>query len=227
MNSVLRRLGVPYAGRLTHVPFGHVMGMQTRAQGRFVEVNDFLDEARSRALDAYREQNSKRPLGSNEDEISEAVALSAAVFSTLKTTRLKEVAFDWDRALAFHGDSGAYLLYAYARINGIRRKAAEAGISLRPAAHLELLNEECAFKLAELLDDFGDRLDRVVAENEPAYLASYGLDVAYAISKAYPELQVLGEAPELAEGRLALFEATRVVLGLCIRLLGMKPVQCM
>jgi arginyl-tRNA synthetase len=190
-------------------------------------VNEFLDEAHSRALDAYHEEVARRPEGLDEAEVAEAVALSAIFVSTLKVTRLKEVEFSWDRALAFQGDSGPYLLYAYARINGIKQKAAEAGIVLSPGANRELLHEQSAFELAERLAALEETLEKVAAEYEPAHLVSYGLDLAYAMSKAYLELKVVGEAPALAEARLALFEASRIVLGLCIRLLGMKLIQRM
>ena len=66
-------------------------------------------------------------------------------------------------------------------------------------------------------------------ENEPHGLASFALDLAHAFSKAYNELPVLGETQgaEIAGARLALFEATGLVLRKSIELLGMKGIERM
>lgn len=227
IKGVLAALGHEYAERIEHVAFGHVMGMKTRGGGEIVELNEFLDEAYERALAAYREQVSKRPEGLDESTVAEAVALAAIIFSNLARSRLKDVHFSWEHALAFQGDSGPYLLYAHARMNGIRERAQENGI-VADASKLEsLVQEESAFLLAAALAELPEILRKTIEENEPAYLASFALEVAKAFSKAYNELKVVGEESSLAGARLALFEATREVLAESISLLGMKVIDRM
>ena len=41
LSGVLAALGKPYACRLMHVAFGHVLGIKTRGSGEFVELNSF------------------------------------------------------------------------------------------------------------------------------------------------------------------------------------------
>lgn len=228
LKGTLERLGRPYAAGIEHVAFGHVLGMKTRGEGEVIELNDFLDEAYERALTAYHDQVSKRPEGLDESSVADAVALAAIVFSTLSRGRLKDVHFSWDNALAFQGDSGPYLLYANARIHGIRERAFEQGIEHAAMVAPEQLTEESAFQLASVLAELPDVLERTVADNEPSYLASYGLSVAHEFSRAYNELKVIGE-PDAARAaaRMSLFEATRRVLSTVIELLGMKPIDRM
>ena len=77
------------------------------------------------------------------------------------------------------------------------------------------------------LSDFEEVIDRTIRDNEPTYLAGYALDLAKAFSKAYLELKVIGEPEAPAQARLALFEATRIVLTEAVELLGMVPLERM
>ena len=227
IKGVLRALGCDYADSIEHVAFGHVMGMKTRGEGGAIELNHFLDEAFERSLAAYREQVSKRPAGLDEHQVAEAVARAALVFSTLNRSRLKDVHFSWEHALAFQGDSGPYLLYALARVNGVREKALEAGLTIPSAVHGHALIEESAFELAAVLAEFDDRLALTIKDNEPAHLAAFGLEIGKAFSRAYNELKVVGEESQTGTARLALFEATGKVLREVIELLGMIPLERM
>ena len=228
LKAVLSLLGRTYVDRLEHVEFGHVLGMKTRGSGGFIELNDLLDEAQERALSAYRDQVTKRPEGLDENLVAKTVGLSAIVFSTLSKTRHKDVQFSWDHALEFQGDTGPYLLYAYARINGVRQKAAEIGIKeASPDQAGSLLKEESAFHLSMRIDDFEEMLSKTISQNEPAILANYSLELAKDFSRAYTDLKVIGAEAEEAQARLALFESTRVTLGQCLELLGITPLERM
>ena len=139
--------------------------------------------------------------------------------------------FDWDSALALQGDSGPYILYAYARITGIRERAEEAGVKL-PDPSVEQLDSlgfdsDAAYFLAEQIDEFGKALRACAADHEPAVLANYTLELAKRVAKAYLDLKVVGEPQEVASSRLALFVKAQTVLGHCISLLGMSALQRM
>jgi len=226
--GILKKLKVPYADNITHASFGHVRGMKTRGGGSFIELNEFIDEASERALTAYREQVGKRPEGLDENKVAEAVGKAAIIFSTLSKTRVKDVEFSWEHALAFQGDTGPYLLYALARINGIKEKAGELSRNLKSEKlDTSLLTEDSAWQVLLQIADFQKTLERVVEENDPFYLAQYSLDLAKLFSKAYGELKVSGEEKDLAEARLALFNTTGQVLETCLQMLGMQTLERM
>jgi len=230
--NLLKLVGAPYADKLEHVAFGTVLGMKTRGDGEFVELNDFLDEAVDRALTAYQSAVAKRPEGVNEKAVSKAVGLSAIVFGTLNRQRLRDVQFSWDTALAFTGESGPYLLYSIARLNSVIEKAAASGISLSTNNSDilfpdTLFAEDEAYQLAAALDNFYPALLKVKKENDPSFLTAYLLDVAKLFSRAYLVLRVVGEEKTVAESRLALFVRTKSVLEQGVKLLGMEPVERM
>ena len=219
LKALLKALNKPYADDITHVAFGHVLGMKTRGGGNFIELNEFLDEAIERAREAYRANVSKRPEGLDEEEIARSVALAAIMFSNLNRSNIKDVHFSWDNALTFQGDTGPYLLYAYARINGIVAKAPNEGMQDGDVSY-DLLNEDSAHALIVKIAQFDEILHKTAITCEPTFLCNYSLDLAKAFSKCYQELKVVGAEKKLAHARLALFSATQRVLGKSIELLG-------
>lgn len=228
LKAVLKLLKKPYADTLIHLAFGHVLGMKTRGDGKAIELNEFLDEAFNRALQAYHAQVSKRPEGLNEHEVADKVARSAILFSTLNRTNIKDVHFNWEDALSFQGDSGPYLLYAYARINGIIQKATEAGIYVASdSLSEEVLSLPEAKALLLSILSFEKAFTHALDSNEPLVLCSYALELAKSISKAYLTLKVVGEEKEKSETNLALFIGAKNQLKRVFTLLGIEALERM
>ncbi len=224
--EILKRMKHPVAERMVHVAFGFLPGMKTR-EGGGISLKQFLDEAGDRAKEAYQTEVSRRPEGTNEAEVAEAVAIGATYFYFLSHTNIKDFQFSWEKALNFSGDSGPYLQYAYARINGIEAKANQAGVKSGDLTNLSLLTEQSAYELVSVLSEFEEVVAKSAAEFEPYYIAYYLLDLAKAFSKAYLDLKVVDAEPKVAAARLSLFLATRNVLGTGLRLIGVPRITRM
>lgn len=224
--EIMRRLKHPAADLVVHVAYGYVPGMKTR-QGSAVGLSELLDEARERALVAYREEVTKRPEGVDETEIAEKVGTGAIIFYLLSHGKNKDMQFSWREALNFQGDSGPYVQYALARLNSILGRAAEAGVSLADGFEGALLDDHNAHELVVLLSRFSETLEKAAADYEPNQIASYALLLARTFSASYQTLRVLGEEMPLARARLALFTALRYVLHTCLGLIGVPPVEKM
>ena len=54
------------------------------------------------------------------------MGIGAVKYADLANDRIKDYVFDWNRMLAFDGNTAPYLMYAHARIRSILRKAGEA-----------------------------------------------------------------------------------------------------
>ncbi|HEY7628608.1 MAG TPA: arginine--tRNA ligase, partial [Ilumatobacteraceae bacterium] len=116
--------------RAVHVAFGNVLGSdrkmlksRTGEPARFVDV---VDEAIERATQAVRDKNPDLP-ADEQEYVGHIVGVGALKYADLSTDRIKDYVFDWDRMLAFEGDTGPYLQYAHARIRSILRKAEQDG----------------------------------------------------------------------------------------------------
>ena len=222
--GVLQRMQHPVAELIEHVAFGNVPGMSTRA-GTTISLSEYLSEAQSRALAAYRGEVQKRPEGVDENSVAQAVAIGATYFYFLSHSNIKDFQFRWEEALNFQGDSGPYVQYTVARLRSIAERANQAGIKPQHAANL--LSENSAHELVTSLAKFRESLEQSRAESEPQVLAHYILDLARAVGRAYRELRVLDEAADLAAARLALLEECRQMLECGMHLLGIPVIAKM
>lgn len=97
-------------------------------KGLGVKADDLLDELAGKA----REQIAARSPNEAPDLARiEAIAVGALRVYMTRFSRSKVIAFDFDEALAFEGDTGPYLQYAAVRAAGIFRKLTEQGLSGR------------------------------------------------------------------------------------------------
>jgi arginyl-tRNA synthetase len=152
------------------------------------------------------------------------VGTAAIFFSDLSRQRVKDYTFDWDRAIAFDGDTGPYLMVAYARIAGIIRKC---GLELDPDADLSKLVEPEAYALVRQISQFEGKCEEAATAYEPSILGSYLLDLAHALHSSYYKLWVKDEESGIAGARLLLFSVVRNVLASGMRLLGIPALEKM
>jgi arginyl-tRNA synthetase len=148
VKEAVRRAGFPAgADRSTH--FAYEMVALTPASAELLGVT-LSDEDRGRA---YVEMSGRKGLGVKADDLverlvekaieqildrqpgerpdlsrAEAIAIGALRVYMTRTSRNKVIAFDFDDALAFEGDTGPYLQYAAVRTANIFRKLEEKGL---------------------------------------------------------------------------------------------------
>ena len=221
--ALVRALGYPWWDRCEHVGFGHILGMKTR-DGTLIFLDQVLDEAKERALKKMRESVEKRFDLADEEGVADAVGLGAVIFNDLSGRRIKDVSFDWNRIINFDGDSGPYLQYAHARIEGIIRKA---GVELPDRIDSSLLVEDQALMLLRLLERYPAAVREAGRLREPSVISRFLLDLGKALSVAYPVLRVKGTERTLAEARLLLLWSVKQVLASGLRILGVSPIERM
>jgi arginyl-tRNA synthetase len=108
---------------LTHAANGFVSlpdGAMSTRHGRVIFLKDLIDESFDRV---------KKILTERERNISDAdtksVALGAIIYSFLSQDRERDWIFEWDKVLAFEGNSGPYLQYTYVRWKKILNEVSE------------------------------------------------------------------------------------------------------
>ena len=109
-----------------HVAFGNVLGedrkMLKSRSGEPLKFVALLDEAVERAAAAVADKNPDLD-GDARAEVARMIGIGAVKYSDLSTDRIKDYVFDWDRMLAFEGNTAPYLQYAHARICSIFRRS--------------------------------------------------------------------------------------------------------
>jgi arginyl-tRNA synthetase len=114
---------------LEHVPFGLVQGedgkkFATRS-GDTVKLKSLLNEAvliAGEDLKARNEDADENFLG-RVDRVARIVGIGAVKYADLSMNRESNYRFSYERMLSLNGNTAPYMLYAYARICGIIRKA--------------------------------------------------------------------------------------------------------
>ncbi|MFB4318985.1 arginine--tRNA ligase [Actinomadura sp. 21ATH] len=213
-----------------HAEIGNVLGtdgkiLKTRAGGT-VKLAELLDEAVERAGVEYDAiQRDEAFDEATRASIVEMVGIGAVKYADLSVARDSEYIFDFDRMIAFKGNTGPYLQYAAARIRSIFRKG---GLSPDAATGPIVIGHEAERALALHLLSFGAALEQAAAGAEPHRLASYIFDLASAYTTFHENCPVL-KAPdaETKASRLALCAATLRTLVTGLELLGVPTPERM
>jgi arginyl-tRNA synthetase len=216
--------------KLVHVGFGKIMGedgkpFKTRS-GDTVKLGDLLDEAEERAYKIVSEKSAELPEAQRK-EIARVIGLGAVKYADLLPNRQSDYIFSWDKMLALQGNTAPYLVYAYARIKSIFRKAAETFNIQHSTLNIQLVAPE-ELTLAKHLLNFGITLEAVAEELRPNYLCNYLFELAGKFTSFYENCPVLkAEDAATRDSRLALCDLTARVLKQGLETLGIETVEQM
>jgi arginyl-tRNA synthetase len=217
--------------RAVHVAFGNVLGtdrkMLKSRSGEPVRFVDVVDEAIERATESVKEKNPDLPVEEQVD-IGRMVGIGALKYADLSTDRIKDYVFDWDRMLAFEGNTAPYLQYAHARIRSILRKAGDAPATAgttEEGSQSGLVAEERDLVLQLLQFDAAvhDTLDKY----SPHRMCTYLFDLAQSFTSFYEACPVLKADPQTRVFRIRLCEQTSRVLAKGLDLLGIEAPERM
>lgn len=215
----------PKQVRVDHVPFGVVLGpdgkkFKTRS-GETEKLIDLLLEGISEAKKIMQE---RLPNETEEeiDSLARILGIDAIKYADLSCNRIKDYVFSYERCLKFEGNTAAFLLYAYVRIQGIKRKVQKEISSLKGHVHLEHPSE---IALGVHIRQFGEILDSVSKDLLPNRLCDYLYTLAEKFHAFFRDCRVEGSEQE--ESRLLLCEVTGRVLERGLSILGLKTMERM
>lgn len=219
--KVLELLGFGWAKNCAHVPFGLIRFKEGRMSTRAGTII-LLEEVLKRSIDMAREIiEEKNPDLPDKDSAAKAVGLGAVRFGDLSNDRIKNIEFDWDKALDFSGETAAYIQYAHARICSILRKSSLDDTAWDDGA-ASLLTRDEEVTLIKNLAILPDKIMASAESYKPSILARYLIDVAREFNRFYHNCPVLSSEGELKHGRLLLINATRQVIANGLALLGIE-----
>jgi arginyl-tRNA synthetase len=218
---------LPSGVEAVHVSFGFVLGadgkkMASRA-GESERLIDLLSEGVERAETALKERSSDLS-PERQAAVAHALGIGAVKYADLSTERMRDYVFDWDRMLAFEGDTGPYLQYAHARIRSIFRRA---GVAPPAPGAAPQLGEPSERALALQLLRFAGAVEAAAETYSPSKLCTYLFDLATSFTTFYEACRVLVDDESVRASRLGLCDLTARVLELGLSLLGMEAPEQM
>jgi arginyl-tRNA synthetase len=190
-------------------PFIEVSGRK----GYGVKADDLLDKLIEAAQAEVDTRHPELP-SAERTLIAKQIAVGALRYFMLRYTRNTVIAFDFNDALSFEGETGPYVQYAIVRAANIFRKAGtteEAALAAVAELDLSELATEDGTSLWEtwlLASRLTLLIEQAIATAEPAYLARYAFQLAQQFNNFYHRHHILTEQDPT---RRALFLATAAV----------------
>jgi arginyl-tRNA synthetase len=204
-------------------PFVEMSGRK----GLGVKADDLVELLldRSRAEIASRRDEEA---GSGAKENARAIAVGALRYFLLKFGRNKVIAFDFDEALNFEGDTGPYLQYSLVRVRNIFRKLEQRQIETPDGVPPE---GDWADDLWTILLDaasLDEVAERAVESLEPSALARHAFGLAQAFNQFYHRHPIVQEPdPAVRQRRLAVALVFRREMARLLELLGIPAPEKM
>lgn len=188
-------LGIPLSEEDRKRPYVEVSGRK----GLGVKADDLIDTLVAKALEEVESRHPEAP-AEERKAVATRIAVGALRYFLLKFTRNSVIAFDFQEALSFEGETGPYVQYAAVRARNILRKLEERGEQVPDFAR-ELTAEALERQLRA--EDFWQvllaaskaesALDRAVAAGEPANVAKYAFQLAQSFNNFYHQYPIIHE----------------------------------
>jgi arginyl-tRNA synthetase len=171
-------------------------------RGLGVKADDLLDALQNQALEEIRTRNPGiEP--TETQTLARAISVGALRYLMVKYTRNRVLAFDFDEALSFDGETGPYLQYAAVRAKGIFEKMAAAGGPDEARAArwalettFDLPPGEAAeehWTLLLLIARFRETVGQAVESLELSQIAKYAFNLAQRFNAFYHKYPVMHE----------------------------------
>ncbi|MEP6715690.1 MAG: arginine--tRNA ligase, partial [Terriglobia bacterium] len=219
-------LGIALSEEDARKPYVEVSGRK----GLGVKADDLMDKLIENALAEVTFRHPEDP-AEVQRAVAESIAMGALRYFLLKFTRNTVIAFDFQEALSFEGETGPYVQYAAVRARNIFRTLEKRG-ETKPDFARELTREAMARHLAVedswqilLAASKADAIiERAVASGEPAHVARYAFQLAQTFNNFYHLYPILSEPnPErkafllwMTEFFALQLERTLAVLGITV-----------
>jgi arginyl-tRNA synthetase len=188
-------LGISISEEDRKRPYVEVSGRK----GLGVKADDLVDMLIERALAEVADRHPEAAPDERKRVASE-IAIGALRYFLLKFTRNSVIAFDFQEALSFEGETGPYVQYAAVRARNILRKLEEKGEKV-PEFAMELpadaigrqLQSEDFWQMLLAVSKAETAVDRAVAAGEPAHVAKFAFQLAQAFNNFYHQYPIIHE----------------------------------
>ncbi len=169
-------------------------------KGIGVKADDLLDQLIDKSREEIRERN--RELAADDlEQLAEQIARAALRYFMVRATTTRVIAFDFDQALSFEGDSGPYLQYSLVRTKNILRRLEKEGMATRPTdAQIAALEsdhfDDDLWDLMHTADQIGEVVSRASETLELSLIARAAVDLAQKFHSVYHKHPILHEEDE-------------------------------
>jgi arginyl-tRNA synthetase len=220
LQLICKKLGLAYADGIYHLSYGMVelpTGRMKSREGTVVDADDLVDEMENVARQKTEELGKVKDFTDEGlQQLYTTLGLGALKFYLLRVEPKKKMIFNPEESIDFHGFTGSYVQFNYARIQSILRKN-ELLVGELAASDLLKLEKE----LLVSLEQFPTVIEQAGIEMNPSLIAIYIYNIAKSFSSFYTEHSIAkAESEEKKQLRLMLAQLTANVINNGMQLLG-------
>ena len=223
LKLICQKLDLPSALGIYHLSYGLVelpSGRMKTREGTVVDADDIIDEMTGIAAQ-HTEELGKVPDFSEEErkELYDIIGLGALKFFLLRVDPKKRMVFNPEESIDFHGYTGPFVQYTFARIKSILRKESVAEYPSNEMTPLLPLEKE----LLVTLEKYSGLLQLACLEMNPSLIANYAFNIAKLFNSFYAEHSVSrAESESKKQLRLRICMMTAGVIHSSMQLLGIR-----
>ena len=232
LKEICRKLGMPFADNILHLSYGMVeltTGKMKSREGTVVDADDLIDEMIATAKHHTEELGKVKDFTEDElKDLYEILGLGAMKFYLLRVDPKKRMIFNPEESIDFHGFTGPFVQYTYARIQSILRKIGETNESMvnsHPDSYRESMEKLLPLErqLLIILEKYSNAVKQAAIEMNPSVIANYVFHLAKTFNSFYVEHSVANaESEEKKNLRLHIAVMTATVIKSALQLLGIK-----
>ncbi len=220
--AILKLLGYAKVGeKSSHISYGLVnlpSGRMKSREGTVVDADNILDEMQELAKEEIKKRENtikEYSMLSNEQlaERAELIGQAALRFFILKIDPQKDMVYYPEKSISFEGETGPYLLYSYARMNSIIKKAGISDNSINALQKKAGFSyNEKELELVSFLEGYKPMLSSAWKSKKPSIICRYLMDICQLFNEYYHSTKVLVDEEGKRAGRLLLVIRLRQML---------------
>ncbi len=233
LRLICEKMGLPYANAIHHLSYGMVelpSGKMKSREGTVVDADDIVDEMINIAKQKTEELGKVKDFTEDElKELYETIGLGALKFFLLRVDPKKRMVFNPEESIDFHGFTGPFVQYTYARIKSVLRKV-NSEWAMVNEVNRHTINRKLETDLLPLekniitqLEQFPTIIEEAATFFDPSKIAVYVFNLAKTFNSFYTEHSITNaENEEKKYLRSILSEFTANTIHTSMQLLGIK-----
>jgi len=221
VRKVAELINKKWAEKSEFVQHGRLRFAGGKVSSRFGNVplaEDLINSVKEKVFVKISQQ---RFSSAENEKIANKIAIGALKYSILKSSAGKNIIFDFKKSIAFEGDSGPYLQYAFVRTNSILKK-------VQSFSKIKFLKRKGGIlDLEKMLLKFPSVLEKSIESYSPHHLTNYLYQVASEFNSFYAQEKILDIGNKNYSANLFLVKNVNTILKNGLNLLGIETVEKM
>lgn len=208
--KALEKISPEISHKTKHLSYGFVNlkeGKMSSRTGNVISAFWLLNETRNRLKEGYKEVD---------DDVLDMLSVGSVKWAMLRFSRESDISFSIEESIQIEGNSGPYMMYAFARANSILRKSKENSLE----AKLESVLKPEILSLGRLLCQFDSVVEEANHKLSPNILSNYLFNVAQSFNTFYEKEKIIGSDDETQ--RIMITSVVTKVLKEGLYLLGIE-----